>query len=300
MQQEFYKDLLDNLYDGVYFVDPTLTITYWNKGAERISGFSAAEVNGRPCADNLLMHVDEAGVQLCVSGCPLASTIADGQTREAEVFLHHKDGHRVPVSVRVAPMRDPTGRITGAVEIFTESSAKREIMTELNKLKHMSMVDPLTGLGNRRATAVDFEQRIKALRHYKAPFGLLFVDIDNFKEVNDTYGHEIGDRVLVMVAKTLTSALRGKDRVNRWGGEEFVALITGVDAAMFLTISERMRRLVESSALPMPGGMLRITVSLGGSLAQETDTLESLVKRADAMMYRSKSAGRNRTSLDCL
>ncbi|MBU1039846.1 MAG: GGDEF domain-containing protein [Proteobacteria bacterium] len=299
MQQDFYKDLLDNLYDGVYFVDSTLTITYWNKGAERISGFSAAEVMARRCADNLLMHVDDAGVQLCVCGCPLAGTLADGQMREAEVYLHHKDGHRVPVSVRVTPLRDDAGRIIGAVEIFTDSSVKREIMSEINELKNLTLVDPLTGLGNRRAAAIDFEHKSKALRHYKTPFGMLFVDIDNFKEVNDTYGHEIGDRILDMVGKTLTGALRGKDKVNRWGGEEFVALVTNVDAKMFHAIAERMRRLVESSALPMPGGMLQVTVSLGGSLAQDTDTLESLIKRTDELMYRSKGAGRNCTSLDC-
>jgi diguanylate cyclase (GGDEF)-like protein/PAS domain S-box-containing protein len=300
MTHNFHKDLLDNLYDGVYFVDSTRTITYWNKGAERISGFSAAEVVGHSCADNLLMHVDEAGVQLCICGCPLSATLADGQTHEAEVFLHHKDGHRVPVSVRVAPLRDESGRVLGAVEIFNDSSDKREILAEMCELKSLALVDPLTGLCNRRAATLDFEHKSKALRHYKVPFGLLFVDIDNFKDVNDSHGHEIGDRVLVMVGKTLHGALRGKDKVYRWGGEEFVALVTNVDANMLCAISERMRLLVGSSALPTPGGMLRITVSLGGSLALAADTMESLVKRADALMYRSKEAGRNCTSLDCL
>jgi len=300
MQQNFYKDIIDSLYDGVYFVDTTRTITYWNKGAERISGYSAEEVVGRGCADNLLMHVDDAGTQLCICGCPLASTLEDGQLREAEVYLHHKAGHRVPVSIRIAPMRDETGRIIGAVEIFNDNSARHGILNELSELKHMTMIDPLTGLGNRRAATLDFERKIKALRHYRVPFGLLFVDIDAFKTINDAHGHETGDRILVMVGKSLTSALRGVDKVSRWGGEEFLAFVPGVDAATFRAIAERMRRLVESSALPIPGGMLRVTVSIGGSMAVHTDTLESLVERADAMMYRAKNSGRNCTSLDCL
>lgn len=299
MQNDFYKDLLDNLYDGVYFVDTTRTITYWNKGAERISGYSADEVAGRSCADNLLMHVDDAGNQLCTCGCPLASTLKDGKLREAEVYLHHKDGHRVPVRIRITPITDEQDIITGAVEIFSDNAGQREIRHELSEMKHLSMLDPLTRLGNRRAASEDFERKIKALRNFKTPFGLLFVDIDGFKQINDSHWHEVGDRVLAMVAKSLTSALRGVDKVSRWGGEEFLALIPGVDATRFRAIAERMRRLVEASALPLPSGLLRVTVSVGGSMAQPTDTLESLVQRADEMMYRAKSSGRNCTSLDC-
>ncbi len=299
MQQDFYKSLLDNLYDGVYFVDSTRTITYWNHGAERISGFSAGEVLGRRCADNLLMHVDEEGAQLCVCGCPLASTLADGQTREAEVFLHHKDGHRVSVCIRIAPMRDKSGSIIGAVEIFADNSAQRDRLEELRALKQMSLADPLTGLGNRRAATLDFEHKLKCLRHFKVPFGLLFADIDGFEAVNLSYDRETGDRALVMVARTLTSALRGVDRLSRWDGEEFVALVPGVDPDTFRNIAERMRKLVEASALPTPDGLLRVTVSVGGSMAVPTDTLESLMVRAGAMMHLSKCAGRNRTTLDC-
>jgi len=241
MPQDFHKKLLDNLFDGVYFVDTSRTITYWNKGAERISGFSASEVLGRGCADNLLMHVDDSGTELCLGGCPLASTLKDGLLREAEVYLHHKDGHRVPVSVRIAPILNEKNDITGAVEIFTNSTAQREIMNEISEMKHMSMLDPLTKLGNRRAVALDFERKIKALKHFKVPFGLLFVDLDAFKKINDAHGHEIGDRVLVMVAKSLTGAVRSVDKVSRWGGDEFLALVPGVDEVRFRAIAERMR-----------------------------------------------------------
>lgn len=300
MSQDFYKNLIDSLYDGVYFVDANRTITYWNRGAERITGYAAEKVIGHSCADNLLMHVDQEGTQLCIHGCPLVSTTSDGIPREAEVFLHHKDGHRVPVSIRVAPMRDESGAIIGAVEIFSDNSARRDILNELRDMKHMSLADPLTGLGNRRSASLEFERLSTALRRYRIPFGLLFMDIDNFKAVNDTFGHKVGDQVLVMVAKTLTSALRSADRVSRWGGEEFVVLVPGVSAPVFHAIAERMRRLVESSALPVPSGQLQVTMSVGGSMAVPAETMESLVERADALMYRSKGSGRNCTTLDCL
>lgn len=300
MKEPFYKHLLDNLYDGVYFVDLERKITYWNKGAERISGYAAEEVLGNSCATNLLMHQDTQGVLLCQNGCPLAGTLQDGQPREDEVFLHHKGGHRVPVCVRISPIHDDAGQIIGAVEIFSDVTSKREMMNELCKLQQQSLKDLLTDTGNRRAAALEFAARSSALQTCNMPFGLLFVDIDNFKDVNDTHGHEVGDRVLAMVAKTLGNALRAGDSLHRWGGEEFLAFVRNVDKATFQAIAERLRLLVEGSFLTLPEGPLRVTVSVGGTLAQKADTLDSLVERADALMYRAKSAGRNCATLDCL
>jgi len=299
MSQDFYKSVLDNLYDGVYFVDSERRITYWNHGAERISGYTSEEVLGKSCADNFLRHIDESGLQLCVGLCPLARTLRDGQPREAEVFLHHKHGHRVPVSVRIAPLRDEEGKIFGAVEIFTDASTRQDILCELSKLKHQTLRDPLTCLGNRRAAEDEFQRRVRDLQRYQVPFGLLFVDIDHFKAVNDTYGHEVGDKALIMLSKTLVNSLRGVDCVCRWGGEEFLVIVPKVDAATFQTVAERMRRFVESSSLPVPGGELTFTVSVGGAMAQPSDSIETLVTRADAMMYQAKHSGRNCCTLDC-
>ena len=108
--RNFDKDLIDNLYDGVYFVDRERVITYWNKGAERITGYKDRQVIGRCCGDNVLNHVDAAGVELCRSHCPLAACMEDGLPREVEVFLHHADGHRMPVPC--APRRCATTRAT--------------------------------------------------------------------------------------------------------------------------------------------------------------------------------------------
>ncbi len=120
MDDGFYKSVLDNLFDGVYFVDSERKITYWNKAAERITGFFEAEVVNLSCYDKILNHVDETGKQLCLNGCPLAEVLKDGNLREADVFLRHKAGHRVPVSIRITPIYDGD-RIVGAVEIFSDT-----------------------------------------------------------------------------------------------------------------------------------------------------------------------------------
>jgi len=296
---DLYKSILDTIHDGVYFVDRNRHITYWNRGAERISGYTREEVLGKSCADNLLRHIGESGLQLCVGLCPLAKTLRDGQPREDEVYLHHKQGHRVPISVRIAALRDEDGAIVGAVEVFSDTSTRHSILCELNELKHQTLRDPLTCLGNRRAAEEEFQRRSRDLQRYQMPFGIFFVDIDHFKTVNDSYGHEVGDRALVVLSKTLVSSLRAVDTVCRWGGEEFVAIVPKVDPKTFQTVAERMRHFVEASSLPVQSGDLTFTVSVGGAMALPSDTIDSIVARADAMMYRAKHSGRNCCVLDC-
>jgi PAS domain S-box-containing protein len=132
-QNDFYRELLDYLTDGIYFTDKERRIAYWNKGAEALAGYSSQEVIGKCCKDNLLMHVDALGRELCLHGCPLDATIQDGKPREAEVFLHHKNGHRVPIRVRIAAMRNDAGEIVGAVEAFSDNSAHMQ-MTKLSQM----------------------------------------------------------------------------------------------------------------------------------------------------------------------
>ena len=109
--EDLYRDLVENMHDGIYFVDRERRITYWNKGAERITGYSAAEVVGKSCADNILVHVDALGRQLCKGSCPLVASMADGAPHEAEVYLHHKQGHRLPVWVRTSPLPAADGTV---------------------------------------------------------------------------------------------------------------------------------------------------------------------------------------------
>src|SRR5579871_3382167 len=118
LNTEHYDAVLRALPDGLYFVDADRKILFWNQGAEEITGYRGQEVVGRHCHDDLLMHCDENHTPLCGSNCPLQATIEDGRPREANVYLRHKEGHRVPVKVRAVPIRDGDGAIIGAAEIF--------------------------------------------------------------------------------------------------------------------------------------------------------------------------------------
>lgn len=294
----YYKKILDNLYDGIYFIDRDKKIIYWNKGAEKHTGYRAEDVIGKHCWDNILMHVDESGTTLCNGSCPISQSISDGRLREVDLYLHHKEGHLVPVSMRIAPLRDDDAQhIVVAVEIFSENAPKFSLHQRLQELKGLALLDAVTGIGNRRNIEMTMKGRLEELNRYGWPFGVLFIDIDNFKLVNDRYGHDIGDRVLKMVSKTVANTLRPFDSVGRWGGEEFIAVIVNVNTENLSAVAERIRLLVEKTGIAIDSETVTATVSIGAALAQQDDNESDLIKRADALMYKSKAAGKNCVSI---
>jgi len=294
-------EVLDNLLEGVYFVDTDRTITYWNKSAERITGFSASEVLGTCCQNNILNHVDRGGAQLCENGCPVSASIADGRERDLRLYIDHRDGHRLPVRMRVKPVRNDEGDVIGAIETFIDTSAHVAALEKINELREIALLDPLTRLGNRHFTELTIDKRLEEFQRYGWTFGLLFVDIDFFKAINDTFGHRTGDEALKMVATTLRSSLRPFDFAGRWGGDEFVALVVNVAVKDFLAIAERLRCIVHcmSTARIEPDRQpSSFSVSIGATMVRPDDTAISLVERADQLMYRSKDLGRNRITAD--
>jgi len=299
MDEGFYRSLLNSISDGIYFVDRDRKIIFWNRGAEAITGYERSEILESPCHSGKLSHLDQEGNNLCHGRCALALTIEDGKSREEEVFLHHRDGHRIPVSIRVTPVRDGNGTVVGAVEVFQDISSRIADIEQIEQLQKMAFLDDLTGIASRRYLEMRLRERFAEMERYHWKFGILLIDIDHFKRVNDTHGHIVGDRLLKMTARTLSANTRSLDLVGRWGGEEFLALIASVDAGHLASIGNRYRVLVEQSSLPMPGGPpIRTTISVGGTLVRREDSADSLLERADKLMYRSKVSGRNRLFLD--
>ncbi|HEX8990215.1 MAG TPA: sensor domain-containing diguanylate cyclase [Anaerolineales bacterium] len=298
--KDFYKGIIDNLYDGVYFVDRERVISFWNGGAERITGYTSAQVMGHRCSDNILNHVTADGVQLCKTRCPLAACMADGKPREVDVFLHHADGHRVPVLVRAAPLRDADGQIIGAVETFSSDSGLSTVRRELRELRRTVQTDSLTGVGNRRYV----ERRLSGIiaEHVQQPdlmAALLFVDIDHFKRFNDVFSHEVGDKTLKMVAATLRHNTRETDVVGRWGGDEFIVILYDVSSREEAhAVAEKLRILVENCRLDLHEAHLTITLSVGATMLLPVDDAESVVRRADALMLQAKRAGGNKLRMD--
>jgi len=148
--QDQFGVLFDTMFDGAYVVDRERRILEWNPAATALSGYSSEQILGHRCSDNFLVHVDECGNKLCVDHCPLQATIDDGVARQMRVYLRHKQGHRIPVTVRTAALKDQDGRVTGAVEVFREVSTSDELGRRMAELERLAFLDKLTNLPNRR------------------------------------------------------------------------------------------------------------------------------------------------------
>jgi len=294
---DFHKVLLDDLYDAVYFVDPERRILYWNHAAEALSGFSAAEVVGRRCSDNLLCHVDEAGRSLCQADCPLSHSMQSGLRGKADVYMRCKDGHRLAVSVRVVPILDANNRALGAVEVFSDIAFRKQLERRNVELKKMAYLDPLTQLANRRFLDAKLRHCLDELALFSRNFGLLLMDLDRFKRVNDNFGHSAGDAVLEQIARTVSSCLRVGDTVGRWGGEEFLAILPDADENQTHLMAERCRVLVRNSSVQVADTTVALTMSVGATILRRGDSVDSLFRRVDRALYQSKQDGRDRTTV---
>lgn len=298
LDKDSYARIIDNLYDGLYFVNRDRIITYWNKAAERISGYAANEVVGRSCSDNILTHVDNEGRSLCNGMCPLAATIADKTLRSAEVYMHHKDGHRIPIFVRVTPLTDAEGNVIGGIELFTDISNQTANALRIKELEKLALLDHLTRIPNRNYIEKEIQIRFEEKKRFDIPFGILFMDIDHFKKFNDTYGHDVGDDVLKFVANTFVANSRPFDLYGRWGGEEFIGVIRNISRDDLENLGDRLRLLIKNSYVVHENKQLHVTISIGATLVKKNDTVSSLIKRADTLLYKSKAEGRNRLSID--
>lgn len=285
-----YKALLDHVKDGVYIVDLERRILYWNEGAFLQTGYEAHEVVGRRCPEDGLCHVDAAGHRLCLDKCPLTASLNDGGSHEMEIFLRHKQGRRVPVTARVQPLRAGDGSIVGAVQIFSDDTAEQDSRRENEEMTRLAFLDQVTQLPNRRFVEMSLQTALSEYHIHKEPFGVLVIDLDQFKGINDSFGHASGDRALLEVAKTLKGTLRPTDIVGRWGGDEFIAVAHHVNEEILTHLAERCGAMVAQTSFPSSDGSpVNVSASIGGTLALPEDTAEKLIKRADELMYQNKT-----------
>lgn len=297
VRAELFQDILNGLADGVYFVDVDRRITFWSRGAERITGYTESEAVGLAAPHRLLAPLDGAGRDVCENGCPLQATLHDGQPRECEVFIRHAGGQRIPVLMRDIALRNEAGAIVGAVETLIDhpallSSHATGGSTELQMLR-----DPLTGVGSRRFIEGRIEASLAELQRHGVPSAVVLCDIDRFAEFNRTHGKEVGDSVLAMVAQTLQRNLRGSDSVGRWGGESFMAVLQHVDGVRAAAVADKLRMLVERSTLSAGGSSLHVTVSVGATMIRADDLEGAVVERVSQALASSKAGGCNCVTL---
>jgi len=291
-----FRSILDTISDGVYVTTAEREIVYWSAGAERIAGYRADEVVGRHCYDNILVHTDLHGKQLYLDGCPLQDGIEHGTEHTvSEVFLKRKDGTRLSVYVKTAVF-EQAGYILG-VEVFGELKgvAGEALAAQVQELSDSSVTDPLSGLFNRRYFDAALEQSFGMYQRLQRRYGVLHLDIDNFKSMNDTLGHAAGDQAIRFVASVLSSNARTMDVAARYGGDEFAVICPVATPDELERYGLRLVRLVRESHSPaVEDAGLTLTVSAGGTLVVASDPdAQAALARADAAMYEVKRAGRD-------
>jgi diguanylate cyclase (GGDEF)-like protein len=177
------------------------------------------------------------------------------------------------------------------------SAAQKQIEVQAAKLRaaeHDARIDPLTHIPNRRAFDKHMEGVQSLFERQEIAYSLVVLDLDNFKSVNDNFGHAAGDSVLQVAAKLLQSQLRLSDRVFRFGGEEFVLVLVATGLRQAMIVAERARKRIEASVVYYDGQELRVTASAGVAEAGRGDSCSNLLEQADAALYSAKRAGRNR------
>lgn len=195
--------------------------------------------------------------------------------------------------VRLTALRSAGSPVSGKLMVWRDVSEHKKLESELHRL---AVTDELTGLYNRRHFLARGEEDIELARRYDRPLSLMMVDVDHFKDVNDRYGHEVGDRALVMLAGVLSSKLRNVDCVGRIGGEEFALLMPETTGDAACEVACRLIKKVAETCMTLPDGdKLILTISIGiATLKADETSMAMLLRRADAALYEAKNQGRNR------
>ena len=297
MNDELFRKVIDNLYEGVYFIDRNKKITYWNHAAEKITGYRSDEVIGVHCKEDILVYSKDEVVNLCKGQCPLVQTLEDGKMRETQVFIQHKDGHKVSVIMRAIQVRDSKNEMEGVLEIFTENTPNIIHTEKLGELERVALIDVLTGLANKKYLETAITARLGEMQRYGWQFGIISLDADNFSTINELYGREVGDKALKVISKTLVNSSRPFDMIGRWEDEHFIAVIANVNENTLYTVANRFLTLVEQSNLAIGSKIIRITLSVGATLARPGDTVDTLLDRALKLMKKSLALGGNRLTM---
>ena len=290
-REEWYSVTLDSIGDAVICTDAEGSITFINHVAEQLTGWPGDEATGRPMGEVLRIVDAATRIPLDTSIEKVVKVKKDWtEPLPTNCILIQRDGREIFIEDSAAALYDREGNINGAVIVFRDVTAKRAME---EKLAHAAEHDPLTGLPNRALLYDRVGQAIILARRQKGQTAVLFLDLDGFKNVNDTLGHPIGDKLLQSVAQRLLNCVRAPDTVSRQGGDEFIVLLQELKRPE--DASATAARLLHAVSVVhlIDGHSIHVTGSLGVAVYPgDGQDAETLIKNADAAMYLAKKSGR--------
>lgn len=309
--QERLAAIVAGLTIPTFVIDAEHIVTHWNDACQKITGVPSREVIGtreqwrafysseRPVmADLIVTGSIEQMVAQHYGGKYFRSAVIK-EAFEAEDFFSHFGESGKWLYFTAAPLKNSAGRIIGAIETLQDVTDRKlaEEALRASECRHreLSITDALTGLYNSRHFFSRATEEVERSKRYGSPLSLILLDVDNFKQYNDTYGHLEGDHVLAGLAEVIRSEIRGADSAYRYGGEEFIVIFPETEPAEAMIVAERLRAVFEATVFaPLPGEEARTSISIGGGCYRPEEGLTAFVKRVDEAMYRAKNCGKNR------
>ena len=285
-QRDQVQDLYDNAPCGYHSLDKNGLILNINQTELNWLGVTKEEAVGRPFSD----FCTPSGKETFAANFPIF--LKQGHIHDLEFDLIRKDGSTVPVLLSATSIHDDEGNLLMSRSTVFDIRERKAMELELQRLAN---TDPLTGLYNRRQFYELTNQELARSRRTKSPVSLMMIDIDHFKQINDTYGHAMGDVVLQRLGSAMKNFLREMDVIARLGGEEFAILLPQTSLGQATELAQRLRLKIANDTVPATQGAdIKFTVSIGIDEWRESDpNLDALLKRCDTAMYQAKNSGRN-------
>jgi len=293
-----FNQIFDMVNLGLVILDKEYKVYKWNRWMELHSGIEAEKISGKPVFDFFPNLNNPTFLRNCKSVFAFGNFSFFSQKLHKYFFPFKPETsigstfEFMQQSCTMGPLRDADNKIQ---YIFLSVQDVTEVVAYEKQLFLLSVKDGLTGVYNRRYLEKRLKDEFERHLRYRRALSLIILDIDFFKKINDTYGHQCGDFILMEMSKTISKNLRKIDVLARYGGEEFCCLILEAQLPSALIIAERLRKTVDESQFIFKGTLIETSISLGVSSVQdEINSPEELLKKADVALYKAKENGRNR------
>jgi diguanylate cyclase (GGDEF)-like protein/PAS domain S-box-containing protein len=292
--EKFLNTIFESINDPFNIIDRNYRIIKANESYARMRGKKVEQLIGRRCYEILQNR------QSVCEGCSVKETFDTNKPTVKDKLVSYPGGQNIWIEIYTYPIFNEEGKVVNVIEYTKDITQRKKAEAErdilVDRLQYLSNTDDLTGLFNRRALIEKLEDEIRRTHRYKTDLSILICDIDYFKEINDTYGHDIGDRVLRAISNLLKESLRSIDIIGRYGGDEFLAILPETSMEGAKEIAERIRSAVEDLRLRGEGkDLIKTTISLGiAEFNVDQENIDDLIKRADNALYIAKGKGRNR------
>ena len=295
--ERFLNTIFDSIRDPFCIFDNEFRIIRVNEAYAQLKGMTPDDLIGKKCYEILYN-----GKMVC-EGCIVAKTFQSSDPCAKEKLVKLPDGSESWMEIYTYPILDEGGAVTHTIEYTRDITDRRKSEGEkrrlIEKLEYLSSTDGLTGLMNRRALTDGLTYEMDRAKRYGSQLSLILCDIDNFKDINDTHGHDAGDWALQTISANLKTILRRSDIAGRYGGDEFMIILPETSVKGAENLAEKLLAAVRNTDLrhEMDGKTLSLSMSIGiADLDAANDTIDSFIKRADDAMYASKQGGRDRIS----